>query len=1078
MKESIIKLELVALIIFAQTASLFAEGGDKIKNNSPKKILGTPAVTRFNINNISTRIGNDGTCDNNSNSNLGGLEYPKGSGKKAIYQGGFVWGGKVNGQIRVGGSTYRSGLMPGKIIQKGTAQNPQDPSARIYRVRKDFATANLSSEMNDGEGTADQIRAQYQKDWNEWPAADGAPFTDVDHDGIYNPSVDIPGVPGADQTIFYIANDLDTSKTSYLYGSTSVGLELHVTVWGYKQPSPFDNMIFKKYQIINKSDTNYTDACFGIWSDVDDGDAVDDVDGCDTLLNLGYTYNFTHVDAVYSPLPPPAVGFTILQGPIVDGLLSDTAYINGRIILGKKNLPMTSIGYIFKFNEPPQGIYLGSIYMYNLLQGALVNGDYISIPPELGSGTTKFPYSGDPVTGTGFLDTQPFDHRIMVNSGPFNLAPSDTQEIVFAEILAGAQGSISNIAAVSLLKTFTENAQLFYKNNLSMPLPIAPPKVTATGLDREIIISWGNDIDSINETENYISGNSKFEGYNVYQLPTDTSSIKDGIRIATFDIVDGVRSIIGRYIDPKSGDILTYDEQYGNDTGIQRFIDIKSDTLTGKRLNNGSKYYFAVTAYTYNPIPGLFNHSMESESKIFTVVPQSFIIGVRYEGSYGQQIDVIHSQGKSGGNVIVKVIDPTLLTGDTYKINFSEDSNQIVWSLIDSTTGKIKLQNQTDQSGTPAKLLVDGMQISVYDAAYAGVKYNYTYLTSRTRVLTWANAAYGFEGIYGAVGWASPAYLFGDGKEGVPASELNNVLLVFAQVNDTTSYNPYFNMNDTNMSYGYRYGRNFSSLPAQAKFAQYIINKNGVYAFQDFVKGVPLSAWDVDDPTHPRRLALGFLENNKPNGLVDGKYWPPNYLQLSNASPDGPREWLFIFNTDYTTKPNSQYEVDAINNPLPIMYISTLSRRGPITFSPDYTGEDQFFIEANHVNTPNDVFTFTSPAISKSIARAKQDVYLINVFPNPYYGYNAQSNNRYRNFVTFSHLPQKAVIRIFNLAGTEVTEIDKDNPDQFQQWYLYNNSGIPLASGLYIAYIEMPELGVTKILKIAIIQPQAIPERY
>ena len=1070
MKKRIIEQCLAVLIIFIQTTSLFADGGDKTKNKSLNKILGTPSATRFNINNISTRIVNDGTCDNNANPNLEGLEYPKSSGKNPIYWSGFVWGGKVNGQIRVGGSTYRSGLMPGKIVQKGTAQNPQDPSVRIFRVRKDFATADLSSEINDGEGSADQIRTQYQKDWNEWPASDGAPFTDVDHDGKFNPSIDIPGVPGADQTIFYIANDLDASQTAYPYGSTSVGLEMHVTIWGYKQLSPFDYMIFKKYQIINKSDTNYTDTYFGIWSDVDIGFASNNLDGCDTLLNLGYTYDFDPVDEWYLPLPPPAVGFTILQGPVVDGLPSDTALINGRIIPGKKNLPMTSIGYIFKSSEPPLGVYIGTIDMYNLLQGALSNGEYIAVPSEFGGGTTKFPYSGDPVTGTGFLDPIYFDKRIMVNSGPFNIAPSDTQEIVFAEILAGAQGNISNIAAVSLLKVYTENAQLFYKNNLATFSPIAPPKVTATGLDREIILSWGNDINSVNETENYISGKNKFEGYNVYQLPSDTSSIKDGVRIATYDIKDGVRSIIGKYVDNRTGDILTYDEQYGNDTGIQRYIDIKIDSLTGKRLNNGSQYYFAVTAYTYDPIPGLFNHSTESESKIFTVVPQSIIPGVRYEGSYGQQIVVNHSLGKSDGNVSVKVVDPTLLTGDTYKINFSADSNQIVWSLIDSTTGKIKLQKQTDQSGAPAKLLVDGMQISVSGPLKGGVKPDYNYLSqSGTRRLTWANSNNGFEGIFGAVGWASPAYWSGAGPEGVPASELNNVLLVLAQVIDTNSYNPTFNNNDTNMSYGYRYGSNFSLQPLQAKFSQYIINKSSGFAYQDFEKGIPLSAWDIDDPTHPRRLALGFLENNAPNGLVDGKYWPPDYIQLSNVDSTGPREWLFIFNTNYSAKPNSAFEVEAINNPLPIMYISTLSRRGPVPFSPDYTGEDQFFIDAYHINSPNDAFTFTAPAVLNSISRAKQDVNMINVFPNPYYGYNSQETIWYEKFVTFSHLPQRAIIRIFNLAGIQVAKIDKDSPDQFQRWYLINDSGFQIASGLYIAYIDLPDLGMTKILKLAVI---------
>jgi hypothetical protein len=80
--------------------------------------------------------------------------------------------------------------------------------------------------------------------------------------------------------------------------------------------------------------------------------------------------------------------------------------------------------------------------------------------------------------------------------------------------------------------------------------------------------------------------------------------------------------------------------------------------------------------------------------------------------------------------------------------------------------------------------------------------------------------------------------------------------------------------------------------------------------------------------------------------------------------------------------------------------------------------------------------------------------------------------------VTFSHLPDKATIRIFNLAGVLVKTINKDNQDQFQRWDLANESGLPVASGLYIAYIEMPDIGTTKILKVAIIQEQQILDRF
>ena len=109
---------------------------------------------------------------------------------------------------------------------------------------------------------------------------------------------------------------------------------------------------------------------------------------------------------------------------------------------------------------------------------------------------------------------------------------------------------------------------------------------------------------------------------------------------------------------------------------------------------------------------------------------------------------------------------------------------------------------------------------------------------------------------------------------------------------------------------------------------------------------------------------------------------------------------------------------------------------------------------------------------------ARQDVARINVFPNPYYGINLAETSRHRHFVTFSHLPQKARIRIFDLAGTLVRTLEKDDPEQFLQWDLLNDGALPVASGVYIAHIEMPYIGSAKVLKLAIVQEQQFLERY
>ena len=103
-------------------------------------------------------------------------------------------------------------------------------------------------------------------------------------------------------------------------------------------------------------------------------------------------------------------------------------------------------------------------------------------------------------------------------------------------------------------------------------------------------------------------------------------------------------------------------------------------------------------------------------------MPQSFKPGIRYGGAFGQQLNFVHSQGVSDGSVNAMVVDPTLLTGDTYKINFTQIGDKVLWNLIDSTTGELKLQDQTDQSGTSSNLLIDGIQVSVNNPAGKGVE--------------------------------------------------------------------------------------------------------------------------------------------------------------------------------------------------------------------------------------------------------------------------------------------------------------------------------------------------------------------
>ena len=1117
---SLILVFLFFLISPYQTYSNY-KGKDKDKNKI-RRVLGKtqgddPVTTLLNINNITTFIQPDGF---HPWEYAGGwcTAFPKGTAG-GIFAEGIVWGGLVNdGQspvLRVGGNTYISGTVP--------LTPSHDGGKRIYRVRPDYKTADLTDDAANffhfqnfpldaglvSEGEILILRDQYGKDWLEWPVDLGAPYDDVDSNGVYDPNVDIPGISGASQTIWIYYNDAIAPN---IYGSPPIGLEVQETYWAYSIANPLGDAIFKKVNIVYKGTENtppnaeIVDMYITQWSDPDIGQFTDDFAGVDTLLNLGYAYSSRTTDAVYLGLglAPPALGYDFLQGVSqFTGNPNDSAIFNLKWRRGYKYVhppdkPMTTFVYFAAggaWGDPDLRDPLGTPQWYNLMRGFLPRPPYpqgLPFPANVGGtlagGVGTYLLSGDPVTGTGLVDgvaEGPGDRRIACVHGPFNMALNDTAEVVIA--LLGGIGS-NNLTSISVLK-FTDRFVQFAYDNL-FDLPVFPsPSATLTNFDGNVLLNWGTDPDAYNELENASPNGYDFQGYNVYQLPTPSSSLSDAVKIATFDLIDEITVILDDQLDIDTGEILKVPVQVGKNSGIIRFMEVTTDAVRNEPLRNGSEHYFAVTAYGYNPDETLPFNALESSPVVITAVPQSTTPGVRYNSSVGDTIEVIHIGG-SDGAVYPIVVDPSAVTGNSYKVTFQESDAGLTWTLTDVTTGTDLLSDQTNESGDDTYAIIDGIMIKVLGPP-AGMKG--WEIPEGTRRFTWAGAdGFGWEGFNGAIGWGSPFAVFGGGTEPVAASELFDVLLKLASVPEDPpiNYEPTFDPGDVNMSYGYRYGRAFASPMTRPEFDQYYVNTSATgYEYQAFEKNVPLSAWDVSDPANPRRLAVGFLENNQEGdlalpvneaggGLVDGKWWPGSHTLFDNVAGGGPREWLWIFNTDYSETPNPEFQVEPIANPVPVMWWLTVNRRGNPPFSPGVSGEDQFLILSNKVNTNDDSFTFSAPTVSQSIDDALVDIKKINVFPNPYYGFHSREVTRDGKFVTFSHLPPKATIRIFDLAGVLVKTIEKNDASQFIRWNLQNDNNFPIASGIYVVYIDLPDLGTSKILKFAVVQEEQILRVY
>lgn len=452
---------------------------------SPDKVTTNSTYTPILIDKVFNYYSNNGDGSFNPfSADNEGFEFPKGSLGHIVFEDGIVWGGFHGGTLKVGGSTYNHGLQAGKILTSGTistspiADNPDLAKYHVYRVRPDVnpATpfdANMQSKLQSEEVafvsryqslTAQDIYNAYIADWNQWPAADGAPYTDVDGNGIYEPGVDIPGVAGADQTMWYVANDLDSVRTHFLCGSDPIGIEMQKTIWAYNRSGPLGNTIFISAKLINKSSFSVDSMFIAQWADPDLGGATDDFVGCDTTRDLGFVYNGTDHDGFFDGHAPSG-GFTILEGPLVhtanpaDSALFDFAYRKGY-----ENLKMSAFNFFVGgsaiYTDPPLQDPSGTRDWYNLMNGLVGSTGAPYVDPTTGR-ATKFLLYGDPVAGTGWLEgstTQPSDQRMAMITGPFVMAPGDTQQVVVAN-LAG-QGR-DRLSSVTILKNSVSKVRAF-----------------------------------------------------------------------------------------------------------------------------------------------------------------------------------------------------------------------------------------------------------------------------------------------------------------------------------------------------------------------------------------------------------------------------------------------------------------------------------------------------------------------------------------------------------------------------------------------------------------------------------------
>jgi Secretion system C-terminal sorting domain len=389
----------------------------------------------------------------------------------AVFEDGPLWGGLVNGDTLVHGSTYRQGLQPGNIIEEGVAVDPDSPDFGIYKVRPDWILLPDSP-----------LKERLEYDWNHWPVHLGAPWIDEDGDGNYNPQIDRPDIRG-DEMNWMVMNDLDSVKTKNLYGADPIGIEVQLAISGYNTDNDLKDVVFKRYKHINKSDNTVDSMYFAYWADVDLGDAGDDYVGTDMSLNMLYSFNGDNDDPIY-PGVPPAIGYVLLQGPLISSVPSDSAFAFNRWHLGYENLKMTSTMMFINgdplYADPSLGTNGGSRAFWNIMRGKAGNGGSKINP--LTEKAALFVAPGSPVEATGWYEGAGWpngprsgDRRMVMSSGPVTFAPGDSQEVVYAIILARGEDRLDSIT--KLKEKAVAIREFYYTGQLPTAIKETDPSV-------------------------------------------------------------------------------------------------------------------------------------------------------------------------------------------------------------------------------------------------------------------------------------------------------------------------------------------------------------------------------------------------------------------------------------------------------------------------------------------------------------------------------------------------------------------------------------------------------------------------
>ncbi|MBN2000585.1 hypothetical protein JW935_23760 [candidate division KSB1 bacterium] len=561
-------------------------------------------------------------------------------------------------------------------------------------------------------------------------------------------------------------------------------------------------------------------------------------------------------------------------------------------------------------------------------------------------------------------------------------------------------------------KTYAEKTYLENYNFAKAP---NIPTLTAIPGDGIVTLMWD---DYAEKSMDPITGED-FEGYKIYRstnpgfddmLPiTDAyGSVVMKKPLAQFDKDNGIQGL---------SNIHTNGIHFwlGEDTGIVH-------TFVDSTVNNGQLYYYAVSSYDRGS--DSLGIAPSECSKYITISTDGKVdkgrnvVMARPEAPSAGYVPATFENvallpgGTGTGNLGFKVIDPRLVKGNnTYRVVF-EDTIQEISSRNYPATKNITVINITDPANPVTTEIYKNEDIASGDNLPPVDGFQLTLQNHTVMAVDSIKSKWNRNDIYK---YSVQSFKYSK-TYGLPTAA--DYRIEFGDIGL-----------DTSTAAAISATRKMPATAVNFKITNLTTGKDIDFAFweRDELQGEAGKFTAFTDKNQTDLVI--FLEPDKNDSLIFG--WE---FSLDNATNDSLH-----------------------NNPGPGDYLNIY------TFKP--------FLS-------NDVFEFNTVAehIDKKMAKAEMD--RIKVVPNPYIVSNSwepinpYTNGRGPRELHFTHLPEKCTIRIFNIRGQLVREIEHNAPtvsDGTEIWDMQTKDLLDIAYGVYIYHIDAGEIG-QKTGKFAVIK--------